>query len=211
MKCGREDLLLYAVTDCSWLGQKSLPQAVKEALCGGVTFVQLRDKRQDEAALTALALELKELCFQYKVPFVINDYVKLALQVDADGVHVGQKDMDAFRVREFIGPDKILGVSVRTVEQAQRAEAAGANYLGVGALFSTGTKTDATEISLETVEAICKTVSIPVLGIGGIAAERIPQLKGIGLAGVAAVSAIFAQENIERETRKLLLCCKEVF
>jgi len=211
MKCGREDLLLYAVTDCSWLGQKSLPQAVREALCGGATFVQLRDKRQNEAALTALALEMKELCIQYKVPFVINDYVKLALQVDADGVHVGQKDMDASRVRELIGPDKILGVSVRTVEQAQRAEAAGANYLGVGALFSTGTKADASEISLETVEAICKTVSIPVLGIGGITAERIPQLKGIGLAGVAAVSAIFAQENIEQETRKLLLCCKEVF
>ncbi len=203
MKCDKKDMLLYAVTDRSWLGEETLYEQVEKALKGGATFVQLREKKLSEEAFLEEAAQIKELCKQYKVPFVINDNVEIAKQIDADGVHVGQDDMEAGNVREILGEDKIIGVSAHNVEEALRAEANGADYLGVGACFSTSSKPDAGNISHETVKAICEAVKIPVIGIGGISKENILQLSGNGLCGVAVISAIFAQKDIEAATAEL--------
>ena len=203
MKCDKKDMLLYAVTDRSWLGEETLYEQVEKALKGGATFVQLREKKLSEEAFLEEAAEIKELCKQYNVPFVINDNVEIAKQIDADGVHVGQDDMEAGNVREILGENKIIGVSAHNVEEALRAEANGADYLGVGACFSTSSKPDAGNISHETVKAICEAVKIPVIGIGGIGKENILQLKGNGLCGVAVISAIFAQKDIEAATAEL--------
>jgi thiamine-phosphate pyrophosphorylase len=203
MRCGKENLLLYAVTDRSWLNGRSLYDDIKQALKGGVTFVQLREKTLDEENFLAEAREIKGLCRRYQVPFVINNNVALAKAVDADGVHVGQSDMEAGMARKMLGPDKIIGVSAQTVEQAVLAEERGADYLGVGAVFPTGTKADAEEVSLETLKAICKAVRIPVIAIGGISKENVMQLRESGICGVAVVSALFAQPDIEKAARKL--------
>lgn len=203
MKCDKKDLLLYAVTDRHWLNGRTLYSQVEEALKGGATFIQLREKELDEEHFLEEAKEIKELCRRYQVPFVINDNVEIALAVDADGVHVGQSDMEAGDVRAKLGPDKIIGVSAQTVEQALAAEARGADYLGVGAVFHTGTKADATDVSYETLRAICRAVKIPVIAIGGITRDNVEELKGSGICGVAVVSAIFAQPDIERATREL--------
>lgn len=203
MKCDKKDMLLYAVTDRSWLGEETLYEQVEKALKGGATFVQLREKKLSEEAFLEEAAQIKELCKQYKVPFVINDNVEIAKQIDADGVHVGQDDMEAGNVREILGEDKIIGVSAHNVEEALLAEANGADYLGVGACFSTSSKPDAGNISHETVKAICEAVKIPVIGIGGISKENILQLSGNGLCGVAVISAIFAQKDIEAATAEL--------
>lgn len=203
MKCDKKDMLLYAVTDRSWLGEETLYEQVEKALKGGASFVQLREKKLSEEAFLEEAAQIKELCKQYKVPFVINDNVEIAKQIDADGVHVGQDDMEAGNVREILGEDKIIGVSAHNVEEALRAEANGADYLGVGACFSTSSKPDAGNISHETVKAICEAVKIPVIGIGGISKENILQLSGNGLCGVAVISAIFAQKDIEAATAEL--------
>ena len=169
MKCDKKDLLLYAVTDRTWLGEQTLYEQVEEALKGGATFVQLREKELDDDTFLAEAIEIQELCKRYKVPFVINDNVEIARKMNADGVHVGQSDMEAGDVRALLGEDKILGVSAQTVEQAILAEQRGADYLGVGAVFHTGSKADADDVSHETLKAICEAVSIPVVAIGGIA------------------------------------------
>lgn len=203
MKCDKKDLLLYAVTDRRWLGGRRLVDRVEEALKGGVTFVQLREKDLDEERFLEEAREIKELCGRYQVPFVINDNVDIAQAVDADGVHVGQSDMEAGDVRARLGQDKIIGVSAQTVEQALLAESRGADYLGVGAVFATGSKADASEVDHETVKAICQAVHIPVIAIGGITRENVGALAGTGVCGVAVISAIFAQEDVEEETRKL--------
>ena len=203
MNCKKEDMRLYAVTDRSWLGDKKLADQVKECLEGGVTFLQLREKKMNEEAFYEEALEIKKLCKEYSVPFIINDNVDVALRCDADGVHVGQSDMEAQDVRAKLGPDKIIGVSARTVEQAVKAEKMGADYLGVGAVFSTSTKLDAREVSWETLKEICETVSIPVVAIGGITADNLSQLAGTGVDGVAVVSAIFAQKDIKEAAQKL--------
>lgn len=203
MKCDKKDLLLYAVTDRRWLGGRRLADQVEEALKGGVTFVQLREKDLDEERFLEEAKEIKELCRRYQVPFVINDNVDIAQAVDADGVHVGQSDMEAGDVRARLGQDKIIGVSAQTVEQALLAESRGANYLGVGAVFATGSKADASEVDHETVKAICQAVHIPVIAIGGITRENVGALAGTGVCGAAVISAIFAQEDVEEETRKL--------
>ena len=203
MNCKKEDMRLYAVTDRSWLGDKKLADQVKECLEGGVTFLQLREKKLDEEAFYQEALEIKKLCKENGVPFIINDNVDVALHCDADGVHVGQSDMEAQDVRAKLGPDKIIGVSARTVEQAVKAEKMGADYLGVGAVFSTSTKLDAREVSWETLKEICETVSIPVVAIGGITADNLSQLAGTGVDGVAVVSAIFAQKDIKAATENL--------
>lgn len=203
INCTKEDLLLYAVTDRSWVGERTLYEQVKEALEGGATFLQLREKQLDDSAFLQEAIELKELCRKYHVPFVINDNVSIALEMDADGVHVGQSDMQASNVRELLGPDKILGVSAQTVEQAVLAEQQGADYLGVGAVFATGSKADAEEVSRETLQAICAAVSIPVIAIGGIGAGNVLQLRGSGICGIAVISAIFAQPDIVHATREL--------
>lgn len=203
MKCDKKDLLLYAVTDRRWLGGRRLADQVEEALKGGVTFVQLREKDLDEERFLEEAKEIKELCRRYQVPFVINDNVGIAQAVDADGVHVGQSDMEAGDVRARLGQDKIIGVSAQTVEQALLAESRGADYLGVGAVFATGSKADASEMDHETVKAICQAVHIPVIAIGGITRENVGALAGTGVCGAAVISAIFAQEDVEEETRKL--------
>ena len=168
MNCDKSNLLLYAVTDRRWLNEKSLYEAVRESLDGGVTFVQLREKDLDEENFRSEAESIKKLCHSYNVPFVIDDNVQLAIDTDADGVHVGQSDMEADDVRQKIGPDKILGVSAHNVEEAVLAEKMGADYLGVGAVFATGSKDDASVISFETLKDICKAVSIPVIGNGDV-------------------------------------------
>ena len=203
MKIKREDMALYAVTDRAWLGEETLESQVEKALRGGATFVQLREKELDKAHFLEEARALKALCAKYKVPFVINDDVDVALAVDADGVHVGQSDMAASLAREKLGPDKIIGVSCKTVRQAMLAKEQGADYLGVGAMFPTGTKTDATEVSFQALKDVCQAVDIPVVAIGGISAANLEKLGGAGIAGVAVVSAIFAQPDIEAATRQL--------
>ena len=198
MKFDKDDLLLYAVTDRAWLKpDESLADVAELALKGGTTFLQLREKHLDEEAFLNEAREIKEVCRRYNVPFIINDNVEVAMAVDADGVHVGQSDMEAGDVRAAIGPEKILGVSVQTVEQALLAQERGADYLGVGAVFATGSKDDADDVSHETLQAICTAVDIPVVAIGGITRENMQQLAGRGLAGIAVISAIFAQPDIE--------------
>ena len=203
MKCAKENLLLYAVTDRHWLDGRTLKEVVLESLEGGVTMLQLREKHLDEAHFLEEAKELQMLCRSWHVPFLINDNVEIALKMNADGVHVGQSDMEAGAVREKLGPDKILGVSARTVEQALLAQERGADYLGVGAVFATGSKADAAELPHETLKAICEAVSIPVVAIGGITAENISQLKGTGICGVAVISAIYAQNNIKEAAEEL--------
>ena len=203
MKCDKKDLLLYAVTDRHWLNGRTLYSQVEEALKGGATFIQLREKELDKEHFLEEAKEIKELCRRYQVPFVINDNVEIALAVDADGVHVGQSDMEAGDVRAKLGPDKMIGVSAQTVEQAVMAEQNGADYLGVGAVFPTGSKADALEVSHDTLKAICKAVKIPVIAIGGISKENILELSGSGICGIAVISAIFAKDDIEEAAREL--------
>lgn len=205
LNCKPEDLLLYAVTDRTWLAGETLYQQVEKALKGGATFIQLREKNLDEESFLQEAVEIKELCKKYHVPFVINDNVDIAVQMDADGVHVGQSDMEAGNVREKLGPDKIVGVSAQTVEQAILAEKRGADYLGVGAVFPTGSKDDADDVSFKTLKEICEAVKIPVIAIGGISKDNILELEGSGICGIAVISAIFAQKDIENATRNLKL------
>ena len=203
MNCDKNSLLLYAVTDRSWLNGRTLYEQVEDALKGGATFIQLREKKLDKEDFLKEAIEIQALCRQYHVPFVINDDVDIALQIDADGVHVGQSDMEAGDVRTKLGPDKIIGVSAQTVEQAVLAEQRGADYLGVGAVFPTGSKDDADDISHDTLQAICEAVQIPVIAIGGISKNNVPQLKGRGICGIAVISAIFAQSDIQAATEEL--------
>lgn len=203
MNVSKESLKLYAVTDSKWLGNRTLPQAVEEAILGGATFIQLREKVLDTPSRIALAEQIKTVTDRYHIPFVVNDDVQAALACDADGVHVGQEDMQAADVRRLIGPDKILGVSAQTVEQALLAEANGADYLGVGAVFSTSTKADAVEVPYDTLCAICQAVSIPVIAIGGIKADNVQALQDSGIVGVAVVSGIFAALDITAAAREL--------
>lgn len=203
MRCNKETMLLYAVTDRYWTGRQTLMEQAEDALRGGVTCLQLREKELSDGDFLAEALEMKELCRKYNVPFIINDNVDVAIRCGADGIHVGQSDMEAGNVRALIGEDMILGVSAQTVEQALAAQAAGADYLGVGAVFSTSTKLDADSVSHETLSEICRAVNIPVTAIGGITKENIMELAGTGIDGVALVSAIFAAEDIEKECREL--------
>ena len=212
MNCSREDLLLYAVTDRKWLAPgERLADKVAEAVDGGATFVQLREKHLDRDAFVAEAREIQALCAARHVPFVINDDVSIAVEIGADGVHVGQSDMEAGSVRDAIGPDRILGVSAETVEQALLAEARGADYLGVGAVFPTGSKDDAADVSRETLRASCAAVKIPVIAIGGITLENLPTLAGTGICGVAVISAIFGQKDIRASAAALAATGREVF
>ena len=199
----KEELLLYGVTDRAWLNGETLYSQVEKALKGGATFMQLREKKLDEESFLKEAIEIKELCRKYNVPFVINDNVDIALEMDADGVHVGQSDMEALDVRAKLGPDKIIGVSAQTVEQAILAEKHGADYLGVGAVFPTGSKDDAEEVTFETLKAICQAVKIPVIAIGGITKDNVKDLAGSGICGIAVISAIFGQKDIEAATKEL--------
>ena len=203
MRCDEKSLRLYAVTDRSWLGGATLEQQVEEALKGGATFVQLREKNLDRQTFYQEAECIGKLCRRYGVPFVIDDDVELALESGADGVHIGQSDMALLEARARMGEGKIIGVSAQTVAQAREAEKNGAVYLGVGAVFSTSTKLDAVEVSRATLREICESVSIPVVAIGGINAGNLPELRKTGIAGVAVVSAIFAAPDIRKAAEKL--------
>lgn len=211
MKLDKKQLLLYAVTDRTWLGDNSIVKQVEECVQGGATFIQLREKDLDEQAFLAIAKAMKNVTDTYNVPFVINDNITVALNSNADGVHVGQGDTETAIARRQIGPNKILGVSVQTVEQAKKAEQDGADYLGVGAVFSTATKTDASDVSFDTLKEICESVNIPVIAIGGINEENMRLLKDSGICGVAVVSAIFAQKDIKQATQRLNKVAGELF
>ena len=210
MKCRKENMRLYAVTDRAWTGRQSLLEQVECALKGGVTCVQLREKGLDEAAFLEEAIQMKQLCARYGVPFIVNDNVEIAVKCGADGVHVGQSDMEAGHVRQMVGEKMMIGVSARTVEEALAAQAAGADYLGVGAMFSTSTKLDAHVLSHQTLRDICAAVDIPVTAIGGINEENMMRLAGSGVDGVALVSAIFAAEDIEAACRRLKTLSEEM-
>lgn len=203
-------MLLYAVTDRAWLGAKSLSMVVREALEGGASFIQLREKNLPFDEFLAEANEIKEVCKEYMVPFVINDNVDVALACDADGVHLGQDDMSPIEARKILGDNKIIGLSAVNLEQAILAEKQGADYLGVGAVFPTSTKEDAAYVSYEELKKICEAVSIPVVAIGGIGADNIMELKGSGIDGISVVSAIFAQKNIKEATENLFKLSKEM-
>ena len=203
MKFDRHSLLLYAVTDRTWLGEKTLAQQVEATLRGGATMVQLREKHLSGDALEAEAREIQALCRRYGVPFLLNDDVDLAVRIQADGVHVGQDDLEAGQARARLGPDKILGVSAHTVEQALRAQAAGADYLGVGAVFPTGSKDDAKLLDHQVLRDICDAVSIPVIAIGGITRENVQELAGTGICGVAVISAIYGQSDVRQAAREM--------
>ena len=196
-------LELYAVTDRHWLGNQTLLEQVQEALDGGATCIQLREKQLDDKTFLQEAIEIQKLCKEYHVPFIVNDNVEIAKDMHADGIHVGQSDMEALDVRKALGNDVILGVSAQTVEQAKKAEAHGADYLGVGAVFPTGSKDDAEDVSYETLKAICEAVSIPVIAIGGITQDNVKDLAGSGIVGIAVISAIFAQKDITQATKDL--------
>ena len=196
-------MLLYAVTDRTWLGGRTLAECVQQAVDGGATFVQLREKEASHEEIAALARELLPICRKAGVPFVIDDEVEIAIEVGADGVHVGQDDMACERARALLGPDAIVGVSAQTVEQALDAQAAGADYLGVGALIPTPTKPDAVDVTFDELCAICAAVDIPVVGIGGLNKNTVEHLRGSGADGAAVVSAIFAADDCEAATREL--------
>lgn len=210
MKCDKRHMLLYAVTDRAWTGEQTLLQQVEAALKGGVTCVQLREKNMDNTAFLREAREILNLCRQYKVPFIVNDNVEVAIACGADGIHVGQEDTAADEVRRRIGRDMILGVSVHTVEEAREAVRNGADYLGLGAVFPTSTKTDVDQMPNETLRAICDAVDVPVVAIGGINRSNIGKLTGSGIDGVALVSAIFSAADIEAACRELRELSEEV-
>ena len=203
MKLQTEHLKLYAVTDRSWLGGRTLAQQVEESLAGGATMVQLREKGADRETLRREALEIRAVCRRYGVPFLINDAADLAAEVEADGVQVGQQDMSPRQARAILGPDGIVGVSAHTVEEARAAQAAGADYLGVGAVFATGTKGNTTPVDYETLKAICAAVDIPVVAIGGVGRDNLSSLAGSGICGVAVVSALYAQPDVRAAARCL--------
>ncbi len=209
MKCTENSMLLYAVTG----GSSPLPLAeqVRLAIEGGITFLQLREKEAGSSEIVKEALVLRELCRKAGIPFVINDDVRAAKDSGADGVHVGQGDMALAEARRILGPDKIVGISAHTVEEAVAAEQGGADYLGVGAMFATGTKADAEVLSFETLRAICGAVSIPVVAIGGISGDNMELFKGSGADGVAVVSAIFSSSDIRRAAAELRRKAELVF
>lgn len=202
----RRNLLLYAITDRSWLRGRSLESVVRQAILGGATFIQFREKKicdenfADKNSIEEKILEdaraIKNLCAEFNVPFVVNDDVLLAKKIDADGAHIGQGDMPLEKAREILGEEKIIGVSAQNVDQAILAQRLGADYLGVGAIFQTQSKDDADSVSIETLRSICAAVEIPVVAIGGINCENIPRLEKSGIAGVSVISSIFAADDI---------------
>ncbi|MCH5297176.1 MAG: thiamine phosphate synthase [Ruminococcus sp.] len=203
MKFNKDMLLLYAVTDSSWVGRQTLYEQVEDALKGGVTIVQLREKNLDEDTFVSEAIEINKLCRRYNVPLIINDNVEVALKSGADGVHVGIEDVPVSKIREQVGADFIIGATAKTVEQAQAAQKDGADYLGVGAVFPSSTKKNAIRISNDQLRQICSSVTIPAVAIGGINLKNVDEIKGCGVDGIAVVSAIFASDDIKKATAKL--------
>lgn len=214
MRCDKEAvwrmLRLYAVTDRRWTGRLSLEEQAEQAICGGATCVQLREKELPREEILEQGKCLLAICRRHGVPLIINDDVELALAIGADGVHVGQSDMEAGRIRAISGERMIIGVTAKTREQALAAQAAGADYLGSGAVFGTNTKMDALPMTRERLMDIVRAVDIPVVAIGGIGRQNIAQLEGTGVAGAAVVSGIFAAEDIESECSFLRGICDRI-
>lgn len=206
----KNSLLLYAITDSAWLGKRSLAQVVEEAIAGGATLIQLREKKLSYNEFLKIAIEVKAVTDKYKVPFLINDNVDIAVAVGADGVHIGQSDEEIRIARKKLGPNKIIGLSAGTLEEAIKAEQNGADYIGVGSVFNTTTKLDARIVSLKTLKEISETVRIPVVAIGGISKENVLELKGTGIAGISVVSAIFAQDDIKGAAEGLLKLAEQI-
>lgn len=203
-------LLLYAVTDRKWTGEKTLYQQVEEALKGGATMIQLREKNMPQEDFLKEAREMAALCHRYGTALIINDNVEVALKSGADGVHVGMEDLPVKEIRKQVPGDFIIGATAKTTEQAQRAEKEGADYLGVGAVFPSPTKKNAIRITTEELKKICSSVRIPAVAIGGITSENAGTLVGGGMAGMALVSAVFGASDIERETAGLKKKIQEV-
>ena len=203
MKFKKEMLLLYAVTDRHWTGRQTLEEQIEEALAGGVTILQLREKKLSEEEFLQEAIRVKEICHRHGVPLIINDNVEVALKSGADGVHVGIEDAPVSEIRARVPADFIIGATCKTVEQAKKAEQAGADYMGVGAVFPSPTKTTAIRITRKQLYEICTSVQIPAVAIGGITAENITEIRGGGMAGAAVVSAIFGAEDIKKAAGEL--------
>ena len=210
MKLDKSAMLLYAVTDSTWLNGRKLVDDVEDVLKAGATFIQLREKNATYEETVALAREIKKLTDKYHVPFVIDDNVEAAKEVDADGVHIGQSDTEAKRARDILGENKIIGVSAGNLKEAIDAEKNGADYIGIGAMFDTSTKKDHTDMTFEEAKKITDTVKIPVVAIGGINKNNILELKGTGVDGVAVISAIFAQPDRYSAAKELLELSKEI-
>ncbi len=206
----KKSMCLYAVTDSMWLGNRTLPEVVKEALEGGATFLQIREKNLVYPEFVKLATEVKAVTDAYHIPYVVDDDVELAKEIDADGVHIGQSDLALVEARRVLGPDKIIGVSAHSVAEAIEAERNGADYLGVGSVFTTSTKLDAEAVSKATLKEICEAVSIPVVAIGGIQKDNMLQLKGTKVDGVAVVSAIFAAPDVQQAAKELRMTADEL-
>ena len=206
----KKSMCLYAVTDSMWLGNRTLPEVVKEALEGGATFLQIREKNLAYPEFVKLATEVKAVTDAYHIPYVVDDDVELAKEIDADGVHIGQSDLALVEARRVLGPDKIIGVSAHSVAEAIEAERNGADYLGVGSVFTTSTKLDAEAVSKATLKEICEAVSIPVVAIGGIQKDNMLQLKGTKVDGIAVVSAIFAAPDIRQAAKELRMTADEL-
>lgn len=203
----RETLALYAITDSRLAKEQSFYEQIEDALKGGVTLLQLREKNMGEEDLLKEALEVQKICKKYRVPLIINDDVELAKSINADGVHVGQSDLDAGTARTILGPDKIIGVTAKTVEQARAAQRAGADYLGSGAIFGTGTKPDAKPMTMELLREIVNAVDIPVVAIGGIDSSNAYKLAKTGIAGIAVVNGIFGKSDCCAAARELKAVC----
>ena len=207
----RKSMLLYAITDRGWLKEgETLEGVVEDVLKSGATFLQLREKIQGHEEIVEMAKKLQALCKKYKVPFVVNYDIMAAKEMDADGVHIGQSDMEYTKAREILGPDKIIGVSAGNLQEAKEAERVGADYIGVGAVFHTDTKKDATSLTMDQLKEICEAVSIPVVAIGGISVDNALELKGTGIDGICVISAIFGSENPSEATKKLLDLSKKI-
>lgn len=206
------DYGLYLVTDRNLMSTKTLEESVEQSILGGATLIQLREKSASSLDFYNLAVQVKRITDHYHVPLILNDRVDIAMAVDADGVHVGQRDLPASAVRRIIGNGKILGVSASTVSEAQKAVLDGADYLGVGAMFATGTKTDTRPVSMDELKQIKASVSVPIVVIGGINKDTIPAFRGIGIDGISVVSALISSKDIKSsamELRSLFLETKE--
>lgn len=210
MKLNKNSMVLYAITDRTWLGEKSLAEQVEEAIKGGVTFIQLREKDLNFNEFLNVANDVKKVTDKYKIPFVINDNVDVAVSINADGVHIGQDDEEIKETRKKLGINKIIGMSAHSVEEALKAEKNGADYIGVGAVFNTSTKLDADCVDFETLKNICLSVNIPVVAIGGINQNNVLELKGSGIDGISVVSAIFAKPDIKKAAMELFKLSYEV-
>lgn len=203
-KLDRKKLLLYAVTDRAWSSDlKTFYEQIEQSLKAGVTFLQLREKTLDKENFLNEAKEIKKICANYNVPFIINDNIEIAQEVNADGIHIGQNDISLVEAKELIGNDKIIGVTVHSIEEALDAEKNGASYLGVGAIFKTNSKEDAKVINIDELKKISSSVNVPVVAIGGIKKNNLSILNNTGIAGIAVISAIYSHKDIYSATREL--------